>query len=75
MNIFTIFFYTILAKYSLKLTKLHHLKKFSRWSMPLNPPSKRLASPCAAYPTFQKNILNPPPPRTEILDTPLSTHN
>ena len=68
MNIFTIFFfYKILAKYSPKRTKLHHFKKISRGSIPLNPPSKRVASPRAAwrfapckYPHFSKNILNPP---------------
>ena len=45
--------------------------------MPTNPPSKRVDSPRAAwreapckYPHFSKNILNPPP-RNEILDTPL----
>ena len=46
--------------------------------MPPNPPTKRVVSPRAAlreapckYPHFYKNILNPPPPRNEILDTPL----
>ena len=58
MNIFTIFFYKILAKYSPKRTKLHNFLKFSRGSMPLNL-------------HFYKNILTPPPPRNEILDTPL----
>ena len=44
--------------------------------MPPNPPSKRVASPRAAwrfapckYPHFSTKILNPP--RNEILDTPL----
>ena len=67
MNIFT-FFYKILAKYSPKRTKLHNLLKFSRGSMPPNPPNKRVASPHTAwrfapskYPHFSKNILNPPP--------------
>ena len=46
MNIFTILFYKILAKYSPKHTKLHRLKKNSRGSMPPNPPSKSVASPC-----------------------------
>ena len=61
MNIFTIFFYKILAKYSPKRTKLHHFKKFSRGSMPPNLPSKRVALPRAAwreapckYPHFYK---------------------
>ena len=58
MNIFTIIFYKIVAKCSPKRTKLHHLKKFSRGSMPSNPPSKRVALPRAA---FYKNILNPSP--------------
>ena len=46
--------------------------------MPSNPPSKRVASPRAAwreapckYPHFSRKILNPP--RNEILDTPLTT--
>ena len=46
--------------------------------MPPNPPTKRVASPRAAwrfapckYPHFSRKILNPP--RNEILDTPLST--
>ena len=45
------FFDKILAKYSLKRTKLHYFLKFSRGSMPPNPPSK----------LFQKNF-DPPPP-------------
>ena len=65
MNIFTTFFYKILAKYSPKRTIL---KKLSRGSIPPNPPSKRVASRHANTPTFQKNIWNPPP-RNEILDT------
>ena len=36
----------------------------------LKPPSKRVASPCK-YPHFSRKILNPPP-RNEILDTPLA---
>ena len=58
----------ILAKYSPKITKLQNFKKFSRGSMPPNPPSKRVASPRAAwrfapckYPHFFRKILNPPP--------------
>ena len=51
MNIFTIFFYKISAKYSPKRTKLHYFLKFSRGSMPPNPPTKRVASPCK-YPHF-----------------------
>ena len=60
MNIFTFFFCKILAKYSPKRTIL---KKISRRSMPPNPPSK-------IQPHFSQNILTPPP-RNEILDTPL----
>ena len=37
MNIFTIFLYKILAKYSPKRTKLHYFKKKFRGSMPPNP--------------------------------------
>ena len=68
MNIFTIIFLQILAKYSPKRTKLHHFLKISRGSMPPNPPSKRVTLPRAAwrfasckYPHFYKNILNHPP--------------
>ena len=57
------FFYKILAKYSPTRTKLHHLLKFSRGSMPPNPPSKRVALPCAKRhantPTFQKIFETP----------------
>ena len=45
------FFDKILAKYSLKRTKLHHFLKFSCGSMPPNPPSKRV-SRHANTPTF-----------------------
>ena len=70
---FCIFFYNILAKYSPKRTKLHHFLKNSRGSMSPNPPSKRVATPRAMQipPLFQK-YFEPPPPRNEILDTPLS---
>ena len=38
MNIFTIFlFYKIVAQYTPERIKMHHLKKFSRESMPSNP--------------------------------------
>ena len=37
MNIFTIFFYNISAKYSPKRTKLHNFKKFSRGTSPRTP--------------------------------------
>ena len=78
---YLLFFYKILAKYSPKRTKLHHFLKFSRGNMPPNPPSKRVASARAAwpfapckYPHFYKKNLNPPP-RNEILDTPLCKSN
>ena len=68
----------MLVKFSLKRPKLHHFLKFSRGSMPPNPPSKRLSSPRAAwrlapckYPHFSRKIFNPP--RNKILDTPLQT--
>ena len=64
------FFDKILAKYSLKRIKLHHFLKFSRGSMPPNPPSKRVASPRAAWRSapckfthFSRKILTPPPPK------------
>ena len=76
MTFLNYFFDKILAKYSLKRTKLHHFLKCSRGSMPPNPPSKRVASPPAAwrfapckYRHFSRKILNPS--RNEILDTPL----
>ena len=37
MNIFTIFFYKIVAKYTQERINLHHLKKISRGSIPPNP--------------------------------------
>ena len=37
MNIFTIFFYKIVAKYTPERIKLPHFTKFSRGSMPPNP--------------------------------------
>ena len=45
--------YKILANYSLKRTKLHHLKKNSRGACP-EPPFKRVASRHANTPTFTK---------------------
>ena len=54
MKNFTSFFYKILAKYSTKRTKLHLFKKFSRGSMPSNPPTKRVASRHANTSTFPK---------------------
>ena len=67
------FFDKILAKYSLKRTKLHHFFKFSRGSMPPNPPSTCSflhITPCKC-PHFSRKILNPPT-RNDILDTPLN---
>ena len=55
MNIFTIFLYKILAKYSRKRTKLHHFKKNFLGEHAPNPHSKRMASPL-----FQK-YFEPPP--------------
>ena len=55
MNIFTIFFYKILGKYSPKRSKSHHFFKFSRGSMPL----RAMQIP----PLFQKYFEPPPPPR------------
>ena len=63
MNIFTIFFYKTLAKYSPKRTILHH----SRGIIPPNPPNMQIP------PLFHK-YFNPPPPRNEILDTPLQNN-
>ena len=56
MNIFIIFFYKILAKYSPKRTKLHHLKKIIGGACPQTP----LAN--TNNPTFQKKYFEPPPP-------------
>ena len=57
----------IWSKYTLKRTKLHCFKKFSRGSMPPNP----LAKPCAAcrfatckFLNLKKKILAPPPPKS-----------
>ena len=52
MNIITIFFYTILAKYSPKCTKIAPFKKFSQGSIPPNHDSKRVRH--ANTPTFPK---------------------
>ena len=66
----------IRSKYTLKRTKLHRFKKFSRGSMPPNPLSMRMAKPCAAcrfatckFTNLKKKILGPPP--SQILGTPL----
>ena len=68
MNVFAIFFYKILAKYSPKRTKVHHFKKNSRGSMAPNLLANAWLRHANA-PTFTKKI--DPPPRNEILDTPL----
>ena len=69
MNIFTIFFTKILAKYSPKRTILKNFLGGACSRTPPPPhPSKRVTSPCK-YPYFYKHILNPPP-RNKILDTP-----
>ena len=52
MNIITIFFYTILAKYSPKCTKTASFKKFSQGSIPPNHDSKHVRH--ANTPTFPK---------------------
>ena len=80
VHIFTIFWDKILAQYSPKRTKLHNKKNWGGGRMPLNPSNKRVALPRVAYsasrhantPDLFKNILNPPPKKNEILDTPLS---
>ena len=61
-------FNKLLAKYSLKRTKLHNFLKFSWGSMPPSRPSKREALPRAACaschantPTYPEKILTPPP--------------
>ena len=69
MNIFTIFCYQILEKYSPKRTKLHHFKNNSRGAYPRTPLTN--ASRHANTPTFTKIFRTPPPPQNEILDTPL----
>ena len=65
MNILAIFFfYKILAKYSLKRTKLHHLKKIFWGACPRTPLANAMHGAKLALantPTFQK-YLNPPPP-------------
>ena len=53
----------IWSKYTLKRTKLHRFKKFSRGGMPPNPPSNahcRFAT--CKFPNLKKKILGPPLP-------------
>ena len=63
MNIFHNFFYKIFCKIFYKTHQIAPFFKIFLGSMPPNPSSKRVASPCK-YPHFSKNILNPP--RKEI---------
>ena len=58
----------IWSKYTLKRTKLHHFKKFSRGSMPPNPPSnahgfamRSMSLRDMQIPKSGKKILGPPP--------------
>ena len=67
----------IWSKYTLKRTKLHRLKKFSRGSMPPNPPSnahgfamRSMSLRDMQIPKSEKKISWPPP--SQILGTPLS---
>ena len=68
MNIFTIFFYKVLAKYSPKRTKLHHLKKKFWGACPQTPLTRGFATRCIALCAmqiprlFQKYFEPPPPP-------------
>ena len=57
----------IRSKYTLKRTKLHRFKKFSRGSMPPNPPSN--AHGDMQIPKSEKKNSWPPP--SQILGTPL----
>ena len=61
----------IWSKYTLKRTKLHRLKKFSRGGMPPNPPSsahgfamRRMSLRDMQIPKSEKNFLPPPPPKS-----------
>ena len=69
----------IWSKYTLKRTKLHHLKKFLGGACPRTPLTMRMASPCAAcrfatckFPNLKKKNSWPPP--FQILGTPLSVY-
>ena len=73
MNIFTIFFLQNCSKIHSRKTKLHHYLKFSRGSMPPNPPNKRVLRHAlhgtkryANRLTFLKINLDPPPPTPEM---------
>ena len=56
--------YKIRSKYTLKRTKLHHFKKFSRGSMPPNPPSNAHGFATCKFSNLKKKILGPPPPKS-----------
>ena len=59
MNIFTIFFYKILAKYSPKRT---NLKKFLGGTCPRTPIANAWLRAMQIPPLFQKYFEPPPPP-------------
>ena len=61
----------IWSKYTLKRTKLHRFKKFSRGSMPPNPPSnahgfamRSMSLRDMQIPKSEKKISWPPPPKS-----------
>ena len=58
--------YKIWSKYTLKRTKLHCFKKFSRGSMPPNPPSFATCK----FANLKKKILGPPPPPPKSWERP-----
>ena len=62
----------VLAKYSLKRTKLHHFYKiFGGVGGIPNPPSKRVALIATRkYPHFSKIFYTAPPPKNDILYCP-----
>ena len=79
MNIFTSFFFTKFKQNILQnVPNCTIFKNFLGGACPRTLiPNEWLAMPRAAwslapfkYPDFSKNILNTPPPRNEILDTP-----
>ena len=67
MNIFTVFFYKIFAKYSPKRTKLHHFLKFSLGACPrtslANAWTRMELRVMQIPPLFQKYFEPPPPPK------------
>ena len=71
MVIIEIFKDKIWSKYTPKRTKLHHFKKFSRGSMPPNPPSKAhgfamrsMSLRDMQISKSEKKILAPPPAKS-----------